>query len=142
MNEESKKKAAQEKSAKKIMVATWILIGVAAVVGAFMYIKSIPPPIGKYDSFAKCIAQSSTTFYGAFWCPHCRDQKAEFGNSAQYLPYTECSLPDASGQTPVCIAAKIQSYPTWQFKDGSRLTGTQTLDTLSQKTGCLLPTSN
>jgi hypothetical protein len=90
---------------------------------------------------AKCISQSSTTFYGAFWCPHCHDQKTEFGTGAQYLPYVECSLPDASGRTKVCIDNNITNYPTWVFKDGSRTVGVQTPEFLAQKTGCPLPTS-
>ena len=122
-------------------IAIWILVAIAAVFGLFMYVKNIPPPNGKYDFFAKCIANTSTTFFGAFWCPHCHDQKNEFGNSAQYLPYVECSLPDASGQTQVCIDNKIQEYPTWRFSDGSETSGIQTLATLAEKTGCVLPTS-
>jgi hypothetical protein len=140
MNEHSKKQTDHKKSIKKLRIATWILIAVAVVLGGYLYIKTIPPPNGKYDSFAKCIANTSTTFFGAFWCPHCHDQKTEFGDSAQYLPYVECSLPDASGQTQVCIDNKIQEYPTWRFPDGSVTSGIQTLQTLSEKTGCALPT--
>jgi len=91
-----------------------------------------------YDSLAKCIAQSSTTFYGAFWCPHCAAQKTKFGTGAQYLPYVECSLPSGSGQTQVCIDHGITQYPTWVFSDGARLVGVQTPATLATKTGCAL----
>lgn len=94
---------------------------------------------GKYDAFASCIAGSGTTFYGAFWCPHCAAQKDLFGSSADLLPYVECSLPDKTGQTQVCIDAKVQSYPTWQFPDGSRLSGEVSLKGLAEKTGCELP---
>jgi len=141
MNEHAKKQIAREKSVKRMRVAIWILVAVAVIIGAYLYIKTIPPPNGKYDAFAKCIANTSTTFYGAFWCPHCHDQKNEFGDSARYLPYVECSLPDASGQTQVCIDKGIQSYPTWYFPNGSSSTGVQTLQTLADKTGCALPTS-
>jgi len=141
MNEHAKKQVAHEKSIKKMRIAIWILVGIAVIAGAFLYIKTIPPPSGLYDAFAKCISNTSTTFFGAFWCPHCHDQKNEFGNSAQYLPYVECSLPDASGQTKVCIDNKIQEYPTWRFPDGSEASGVQSLQTLAQKTGCPLPTS-
>ena len=94
---------------------------------------------GKYDAFATCIAQSGTTFYGAFWCPHCSAQKELFGSSVDLLPYVECSTPDKRAQTQVCIDAKIESYPTWEFKDGSRLTGEVSLAGLAQKTGCEVP---
>lgn len=141
MNEQAKKQVDHEKSIKRMRIAIWILVAIAVVIGAFLYIKTIPPPNGMYDAFAKCIANTSTTFFGAFWCPHCQAQKGEFGNSAKYLPYVECSLPDASGQTQVCIDNKIQEYPTWQFPDGSRASGVQTLEALAQKTGCPLPTN-
>ena len=123
------------------MIALWVLLGISAALAAFIYIKTLPPPLGMYDSFAKCIAQTDTKFYGAFWCPHCHNQKNDFGDAAQYLPYVECSLPDGSGQTKACIDNGIKNYPTWIFPDGSRLTGETPLATLSQKTGCPLSTS-
>jgi hypothetical protein len=141
MNEREKQQVAHEKSIKKIRIAIWILALIVAAAGVYLYLQTIPPPSGKYDAFAKCIANTSTTFYGAFWCPHCHDQKNEFGDSARYLPYVECSLPDASGQTQFCIDKGIQGYPTWYFPDGSTSTGVLSLDALSQKTGCALPTS-
>jgi thiol-disulfide isomerase/thioredoxin len=140
MSERARKQIAHEKSIKRTRIAIWILVAIAVALGAFVYIRNIPPANGKYDAFAKCIANTSTTFYGAFWCPHCQAQKKDFGNSAEYLPYVECSLPDASGQTQVCIDKGIQSYPTWYFPDGSSSTGEQSLDFIAQKTGCSLPT--
>ena len=106
--------------------------GLCAVLSLFLYIKTMPPPNGKYDAFAKCIANTSTTFYGAFWCPHCEAQKREFGDAAQYLPYVECSTPDASGRTQVCIDKGITSYPTWYFPGDASSTGEQPLQTLSK----------
>lgn len=130
-----------EAKMRRMRIAMWVFIALALLLAAFIYIETMPPPNGKYDAFAKCIAHTSTTFYGAFWCPHCQNQKRAFGSGAQYLPYVECSLPDGSGRTPVCIAKGIQNYPTWYFPDGSSSTGEQSLETISQKTGCPLPTS-
>lgn len=114
---------------------SWIIIGVAVVLtlGGVVWYASQP---GQYDEFATCIQQSGTTFFGAFWCPHCQEQKAMFGKSAAKLPYTECSTPDGQGQTQICIDNKIESYPTWQFKDGSRKTGVLSFADLSTFTGC------
>jgi hypothetical protein len=139
MNEEAKQQTARARSMRRTKIATYIILVIAAVLAVYVYLQSIPPPPGMYDAFAKCIAQTGTKFYGAFWCPHCAAEKTEFGTSEQYLPYIECSLPDESGQTQVCIDAKIQSYPTWQFPDGSRESGTLSLQELSAKTGCALP---
>lgn len=88
--------------------------------------------------FAKCLADSGAKFYGAFWCPHCQNQKTLFGKAAKELPYVECSTPDMRGQTPVCASANIASYPTWIFADGSKQSGEMTLEMLSEKTQCPL----
>ncbi|MBI4019329.1 MAG: hypothetical protein HY364_03680 [Candidatus Aenigmarchaeota archaeon] len=110
-----------------------ILIAIFSL-GYYLYSMDSAP--GQYDGFAKCIAESGARFYGAFWCPHCADQKAIFGQSAEYLPYIECSTADRSGQTQTCIGANIRRYPTWEFKDGSRIIGEMTLQELGNKTGC------
>ncbi len=95
----------------------------------------------KYDSFAMCLGEKGAKFYGAFWCPHCRDQKKLFENSTK-IPYVECSTPDGNGQNLICKDAGIESYPTWIFSDGTKLNGEVSLEVLSQKTGCELPVTN
>jgi len=94
---------------------------------------------GEYDGFAKCIKDSGAVFYGAFWCPHCQDQKKEFGSSAKFLPYVECSTSDGRGQTEICKEKEIMSYPTWVFKDGSKITGKVEMLALAAKTKCEMP---
>lgn len=95
--------------------------------------------ISKYDAFATCLKDSGAKFYGAFWCPHCAKQKALFGTAAKLLPYIECSNPDGNTQTQACIDAKIQGYPTWEFPNGTRLSGEQTFDELAKQSSCVLP---
>jgi thiol-disulfide isomerase/thioredoxin len=141
MSKETRTNIFRERRAKKWRLVLYIAILIAIALGIFVYVKYLPPPNGKYNSFAQCINASGATFYGAFWCPHCQNEKKLFGNAAQFLPYVECSTPDASGQLQVCKDASVQSYPTWVFKDGSRLTGEVPLNQLAQKTGCPLPTS-
>ncbi len=92
---------------------------------------------GAHDQFAQCLSEKRITFYGAFWCPHCAAQKELFGNSMKYVTYIECSTPDFQ-KTQICLDHNITSYPTWIFSDGSRLTGVQPLQNLSQVTGCSL----
>ena len=94
---------------------------------------------GIFDSFAQCLADEGAVFYGAFWCPHCADQKNMFGNSDRLLPYKECSLPSGQGQNEECNAAGIETYPTWDFADGTRAQGVQSISTLAEKTNCELP---
>jgi thiol-disulfide isomerase/thioredoxin len=91
------------------------------------------------EVFAQCIADSGATFFGAFWCPHCINQKEMFGRkAAKLLPYQECSTANRD-QNELCKEAGIQSYPTWEFADGSRISGEQTFFELAEKTNCPLP---
>ena len=93
-----------------------------------------PSGPGKYDQFAQCLADKGAKFYGAFWCPHCQNQKRMFGSkSAKLLPYTECSTPDGKGTTQACIDAGVKSYPTWKFADGTELVGEIPLIQLAEK---------
>lgn len=91
-----------------------------------------------YDAFAQCLTDAGAKFYGAYWCPHCQNQKTLLGNSKN-IPYIECSTPNGQGQLPVCTDAGITGYPTWVFADGSRLDGERTLEELADKTSCVLP---
>jgi hypothetical protein len=98
------------------IIAVILIIG---GIGAYFSLKTQVP--GKLDGFAQAIKASGAEFYGAFWCPHCQEQKALFGTSKKYLPYVECSNPDQS-QTQICIDKKIESYPSWTFKDAINIT--------------------
>jgi hypothetical protein len=116
----------------------WILIAIVVIGGVIFLIKA-PAKAGKLDDFATCIKSSGAKFYGAFWCPHCQNQKAEFGSSAHLLPYIECSTPDGKSQNATCNDAGIQGYPTWIFPDGHKETGEQSLQKLADATSCVLP---
>jgi thiol-disulfide isomerase/thioredoxin len=116
------------------LIALVVLVGLP--LGYWAWYMSQP---GKNDTLAQCISDSGAKFYGAFWCPHCQAQKKLFEKSAKLLPYVECSLPNGKGQTQVCIDKQVTSYPTWEFADGTRLPGEQTLAALSEKTSCPLP---
>ncbi|MFA5141870.1 MAG: hypothetical protein WC471_02790 [Candidatus Woesearchaeota archaeon] len=92
------------------------------------------PPVST-DDFAKCLTANGAKMYGAFWCSHCNEQKKNFGESWQYATYIECSNADGT-QNDVCAEAGIEGYPTWEFKDGTRKSGTMTFSQLSDMTGC------
>ncbi len=116
-----------------------IVISVAAIIGLVILQQSSNKEAGKpgqYNALATCLGEAGAKFYGAFWCPHCNNQKKAFGKSSELLPYVECSTPDGKGQTQVCLDNQIQSYPTWIFADGTRLTGEQTPQALAEKTAC------
>jgi thiol-disulfide isomerase/thioredoxin len=128
-----------------ILIIGLLVLGTIATVVVQSSGTSVPSGPGKYDAFAQCLKDKGAVFYGAFWCPHCQAQKKAFGSSAKLLPYVECSTADANGQTQICIDKKIQSYPTWELADGTRIPDDSPdgagvkLETLAAKTGCILP---
>jgi len=124
-----------QKSRKPIILVGIIILIIIVGIGIYAYSATAK----NYDAFAQCISAKGAKFYGAFWCPHCKDQKAMFGNSKAYLPYIECSTDDGQHQLPVCDTANISGYPTWVFPDGSRISGALELTQLSDKTSCALP---
>lgn len=119
------------KKSRYIIFAIIVLV----FAGLFAWYKFTPGP---HDALAQCIANSGTKYYGAFWCPHCQEQKRVFSKSAKLLPYVECSTPDQKGQTQVCIDQGIETYPTWIFADGTRETGVKTTEYLAEKTACTI----
>jgi thiol-disulfide isomerase/thioredoxin len=140
---------------------------IIALFGYVFFVDAKKP--GPYDEFAQCITNSGAKFYGAYWCPHCQKQKAEFGKSAKLLPYIECDTltkeqkdtartqiqqaiadgrlkedqdPATVGiatSSEACMINSIKSYPTWIFADGSRVSGEQSFAALAAKTGCVAP---
>lgn len=117
-------------------ISVIIAVGIAAVAGVAIWQNSVP---GKLDGFAKCLKDKGAVFYGAFWCPHCQDEKALFGRSVKHLSYVECSTADSKGQLQICKDQKIEVYPTWKFADGTKNEGEMGLAKLAEKTGCTLP---
>jgi hypothetical protein len=119
----------------------WVGLVIVAIVGAwaayyFLYYRK---PVSTLDGFAQCLKSKGAKMYGAWWCPHCQEQKDLFGFAFQYVNYTECSPEGEHTMNDTCKQAGVKSYPTWQYPDGSRTEGTQPLATLAQKTGCKLP---
>src|SRR5262245_35820130 len=81
------------------------------------------------------VAQSGAKMYGAYWCPHCQEQKEIFGPSASRLPYIECSPGGRSApQAQECRDAKIESYPTWII-NGKRFEQVMNQKQLADATG-------
>lgn len=124
---------------KMILLVIGLVLIIVFSVGLMMYDSNQSKQPGPLDAFASCLKDKGAIFYGAFWCPHCKNQKALFGNSARLLPYVECSTPDGASQNQVCTDKKVSGYPTWEFSDQSRESGELSLSKLAEKTGCTLP---
>ncbi|HEY9763265.1 MAG TPA: hypothetical protein V6D07_12120 [Trichocoleus sp.] len=110
-------------------------IGVFALTMAFIVGCTNPASQANSQSYeiqlANHLKASGATMYGAYWCPHCAEQKELFDGAAAQLPYVEC---DASGENPqpqLCKEKGIQGYPTWEIS-GQLYPGTRSLDELAQ----------
>jgi hypothetical protein len=119
---------------KKKLIWGGVLVLGALAYGAWWYYAN-----HRYDDFAKCLSSKQVKMYGAYWCPHCAEQKEEFGGSFRYINYVECAIKDSREMTPACKAAGVQHYPTWQFAPNTLVEGKFPLQELSDKTGCSLP---
>jgi hypothetical protein len=121
---------------RKVIIAAVIVaaLGVTYFVGYYQRVH-------RYDEFARCLNRHDVKMYGAYWCPHCADQKALFSDSFKYVNYIECGLPGTTSQLQqVCTDAGIKHFPTWQFPPmGERVEGEVPLGDLSLRTGCPLP---
>ena len=111
-----------------------LILIAGAVIGVIVYNPWKPSGGSNLDAFAKCLAEKELTMYGADWCPHCQNEKNNFGESFQYVPYVEC--PD---EPKLCIEKGIEGYPTWLLPDGTKLVGEQGLQKLSEISNCTLP---
>lgn len=94
---------------------------------------------------AKHLKKIGAKMYGAYWCPHCHDEKQLFGKeAAQIINYIECDPGGVNPQTALCQQilekAKKQSgqevvgFPTWEI-NGKFYMGTQTLTDLANRSG-------
>ena len=123
---------------KTNLTLIWSVVAILIIAGIFFLIAQKNREPGELDEFAVCLKDKGAVFYGAFWCSHCQNQKKFFGNSARLLSYVECSTPDGGGTLDVCKQKNVESYPTWEFADGSREVGEVSLQRLAEKTGCQL----
>jgi thiol-disulfide isomerase/thioredoxin len=61
----------------KIIVMLLLLLVAILLLVSWAAVSSRAP--GELDEFAECLKSKGAVFYGAFWCPHCQDQKKLFG---------------------------------------------------------------
>jgi hypothetical protein len=137
-----KKKSGGKKQDPGRMVAGVVVILILVVGGYFLFkpsSESVRYPTQSVDVFATCLTDAGAVMYGAFWCPHCTRTKQNFGSSFKNIIYVECDPNGEDEQSALCIEKEIEAYDTWEFKDGSRVVGEPSFETLSEKTGCSLP---
>jgi len=141
MSKFSEEREQEQTGASKGPRWLWIGVVLAVIVIAWgvYYFVYYSKPVSTLDDFAKCVTAKGAEMYGAWWCPHCADQKELFGYAFQYINYIECSPPGQRTINETCKQAGIKNFPTWQFADGTKKEGTEPLSLLSRETGCKLP---
>jgi thiol-disulfide isomerase/thioredoxin len=86
-------------------------------------------------ALANHLKQIDAKMYGAYWCPHCHEQKQLFGKAASsQINYIECDPGGANPQPDLCTKAGVQSYPAWEI-NGKLYPGTKDLPTLAKLSG-------
>ncbi|MDB9526899.1 vitamin K epoxide reductase family protein [Oscillatoria sp. CS-180] len=101
----------------------------------------VGPPISTQSSeselqLANHLTDIDAKMYGAWWCPHCHDQKQLFGQeAAKAIPYVECAEDGQNSQTQLCRSVpEVEGFPTWEV-NGEFFVGAQSLETLADASG-------
>jgi uncharacterized membrane protein len=87
-------------------------------------------------ALANHLKEIGATMYGAWWCPHCHDQKVFFGaEAAELIPYVECADDGKNAQPKLCRSEpQVTGFPTWQI-NGEFYPGAQSLERLAELSG-------
>lgn len=93
----------------------------------------VPTKSGEAEiALAQHLSENEITMYGAYWCPHCYEQKALFGKEAfAEIDYIECDPEGEKAQPQACQAAGVRSYPSWEI-DGQLQPGRIPLEELAE----------
>ena len=85
---------------------------------------------------AQHLSTTDARMFGAWWCPHCHDQKQLFGQeAAKNIPYIECAEDGQNPEVRLCRSTPgVEGFPTWVI-DGEYLVGAQPLDRLADASG-------
>lgn len=92
--------------------------------------QTVTAPSSYEAQLAQHLADTGSVMYGAYWCPHCADQKAMFGDAVAEVPYVECAADGDNPQPELCEQKGIEGYPTWEI-GGQLHPGVQSLETLA-----------
>lgn len=113
------------------LVAGALAVAVLVPFGA-AFIFAMPTQVGGGSevALARHLKDSGAIMYGAYWCPHCQEQKALFGDAARDLPYVECDPNGVNARPDLCEKAGVKAFPTWVIA-GQRREGVLSLSALA-----------
>jgi len=124
-------------ASKKIRNYGLSVLVLIALIGVVLWVADGDDEPNPLDDFATCLTEKGIAMYGAYWCPHCADQKKEFGSSFRYVTYVECDAEGKNAQPELCQEKNIRGYPTWII-DGESYSGFRQLEELGDLAGCEL----
>lgn len=90
----------------------------------------------KIDTLAACLTENGAIMFGSYTCPHCLDQKKDFGSSWDKINYVECNPKGPGYDKQKCEEYEISSVPAWYFRDGTKLVGRQSFEDLAKAASC------
>ena len=86
-------------------------------------------------ALAEHLTAMGAVMYSAYWCPHCHEQKEDFGlEAAKKLTVVECAEDGQNSQRALCQSKKIEGFPTWEI-NGKLDSGVKDLKTLAGLSG-------
>jgi len=88
------------------------------------------------DAFGHCLREKGATFYGASWCPHCRNQRATLGDAMSSVKYVECSVDGhgggtwiAHGSVTTSVVGRSGVAAGWNHRNHNRPRGCPAVET-------------
>lgn len=108
----------------------WIGLAIILIIALSLFIYRF----NKVDveKLSLCLKEKQAKMYGAYWCPHCQNQKKEFGQWFKNIDYIECTEKELE-----CTAAGVTGYPTWIIH-GQKYPGELSFKQLAEFSGCQL----
>ena len=128
----------------KIITSIFVLVG---LVFAFYFITKAITAYTGYNiaeniitekqkiELAKCLGEKNVKMYGAYWCSHCNNQKAMFGDLFKHVIYVECDRNAQNSQRELCLEKGIEGYPTWEINN-QFYAGEISFEKLAELSGC------
>jgi len=114
-----------------IIIASIVIYGANSIQSSQDFIGDSTP----YQvSLAKHLGSIGAKMFGSYKCPHCIDQKKEFGSAFNFIEYVECDNRGANANPSLCFAKGISSYPTWEI-NGKYYQGQYKLSKLAEISG-------
>lgn len=88
------------------------------------------------ETLGTCMSEKGLTMYGTERCPHCQQQKKNFGDAFSKVTYVDCDK-----ESMQCTLKGVEGYPTRIDAAGNKYPGEQTMEKLAEIAGCAAPTT-